>query len=116
MSSVEGSELRVDSDGPAQEPTIKTLNAAPWPDGHPLRARPGTPTAMAEELAQLQAAFPAFSFGIGHGWCGLTFEAWRDPEAPGLCALITRDADELWRELEACQQSAADVAPAAERR
>jgi hypothetical protein len=71
---------------------------------------------MAEELVQLQAAFPAFSFGIGRGWRGLTFEAWRDAQAPGLYALITQDASELWRELEACQQSVADVAQIAERK
>jgi hypothetical protein len=41
---------------------------------------------MAEELVHLQAAFPAFSFGIGRGWRGLTFEAWRDAEVPGVCA------------------------------
>ena len=36
------------------------------------------------------------------------FEAWRDPAAGGLYAVITEDACELWRELEACQQPAAD--------
>jgi|1186.fasta_scaffold293222_1 hypothetical protein len=69
----------------------------------PRRARPDTPPEMAEELVHLQAAFPAFSFGIGRGWRGLTFEAWRDAEEPGVYALITSDADELWYELEACQ-------------
>jgi hypothetical protein len=69
----------------------------------PLRARPDTPPGMAEELVHLQAVFPAFSFGIGRGWRGLTFEAWRNADAPGVYALITPDADELWHELEACQ-------------
>jgi hypothetical protein len=67
----------------------------------PLRARADTPPSMAEELVHLQEAFPAFSFGIGRGWRGLTFEAWRNAEAPGVYALITSDADELWHELEA---------------
>ena len=67
----------------------------------PLRARPDTPPWIADELVHLQAAFPEFSFGIGRGWRGLTFEAWRDTEAPGVYALITSDAGELWHELEA---------------
>ena len=58
---------------------------------------------MRADLARLRAAFPAFSFNICRGWRGLMFEAWRDPAASGLYAMITRDARELWRELEACQ-------------
>ncbi len=59
------------------------------------------------DLDQLRAAFPDFSFGISRGWRGPVFEAWRDPAAGGLYAVITEDARELWRELEACQQPAA---------
>ena len=68
---------------------------------------------MNAELARLQVAFPAFSFGICRGWRGLTFEAWRDAQAPGLYALITQDAREFQRELEACQPSAPDDATSA---
>src|SRR5690348_8935282 len=60
------------------------------------------------DLDQLRAAFPDFSFGISRGWRGPVFEAWRDPAAGGLYAVITEDARELWRELEACQQPACD--------
>jgi hypothetical protein len=55
---------------------------------------------MRAELVGLRAAFPEFSFNIGPGWRGLTFEAWRDPGAGGLYAIITRNAAELRRELE----------------
>ena len=55
---------------------------------------------MRAELVRLRAAFPEFSFGICPGWRGLTFEAWRDPGAGGLYAVITQDAGKLWRELE----------------
>jgi hypothetical protein len=58
---------------------------------------------MRAELARLRAAFPAFSFSICAGWRGLMFEAWRDPGAGSLYAVITRDAGELWRELDATQ-------------
>jgi hypothetical protein len=59
-------------------------------------------------LDRLRAAFPDFAVGISRGWRGPVFEAWRDPAAGGLYAVITDDARELWRELEACQQRAAD--------
>ena len=62
--------------------------------------RPAAPPWMRAELVRLRAAFPEFSFGICPGWRGLTFEAWRDPGAGGLYAVITCDAAELWRELE----------------
>ncbi len=65
-----------------------------------LRARPGAPPWMRAELVGLRATFPEFSFNIGPGWQGLTFEAWRDPGAGGLYAIITRNAAELRRELE----------------
>ena len=55
---------------------------------------------MRAELVRLRAAFPEFSFNICPGWRGLTFEAWRDPGAGGVYAVITRNAAELWRELE----------------
>ncbi len=68
-----------------------------------LDMQPGVPWPMRAELERLQAAFPAYSFGICRGWRGLAFEAWRDPGAGGLYAVITQDAGELWRELEAGQ-------------
>ncbi len=61
------------------------------------------PPSMIAELARLRAAFPAFSISIRPGWRGLTFEAWRDPAEGGLYALITQDAGELWRALDASQ-------------
>jgi hypothetical protein len=61
---------------------------------------PSVPSWMTTELAQLRAAFPEFSFTIRPGWRGLLFEAWRDSGTGGLCAVITRDASELRRELE----------------
>jgi hypothetical protein len=84
-----------------------------------LYPTPGPPSWMRADLARLQAAFPAFSFSICRGWRGLMFEAWRDPAATGLYALITGDARELWRELEACQpgqETSAGVTPATEQR
>ena len=83
----------------------------PW-HGHPcdgalpvagwsaLLGRPVAPLWMRAQLVRLQAAFPEFSFTIGPGWRGLTFEAWRDTGGAGLYAVITRDVAELWRELE----------------
>ncbi len=68
-----------------------------------LHARPGAPPWMRAELVRLRAAFPEFSFTICPGWRGLTFEAWRVPGAGGVYAVITRDAGELWRELEKSQ-------------
>jgi hypothetical protein len=58
------------------------------------------PPWMRADLARLQAAFPAFSFAIRRGLRGFTFEAWCDPAAGGLYAVITDDLGELWRELE----------------
>ena len=73
-----------------------------------LDSRLAVPFPARADLDRLRAAFPDFSFGISRGWRGPVFEAWRDPEAGGLYAVITEDARELWRELEACQQPAAD--------
>lgn len=71
------------------------------------------PPPMTAELARLRAAFPAFSVSIRAGWRGPTFEAWRDPAAGGLYAVITQDAGELWRELGECEQeTSTDVASA----
>ncbi len=81
---------------------------APWPamaERSALRARWDAPPWMRAELVRLRAAFPEFSFGICPGWRGLTFEAWREPGPGGLYAVITRDAGELWRELEECQRA-----------
>ena len=55
---------------------------------------------MRTDLAQLESAFPAFSFAICSGWHGPRFEAWRDTTRSGLYAIITDDPDELWRELD----------------
>lgn len=75
--------------------------ALPWRSALGLRL--GVPWRMCAEVVRLQAAFPGFSFGICQGWRGPAFEAWRDPGPDGgLCALITRDAAELWHELEGC--------------
>jgi len=68
------------------------------------RPRSGAPLWMLTELARLRSAFPEFSFGICPGWRGLMFEAWREPGPGGLCAVITRDAGELWHELAATQR------------
>ncbi len=73
-----------------------------------LDSRLAVPFPARADLDELRAAFPDFSFGISRGWRGPVFEAWRDPAAGGLYAVITEDARELWRELEACQQPAAD--------
>lgn len=76
-----------------------------------LASRLAVPLPMRADLDQLRATFPGFSFGVRRGWRGLAFEAWRDAGAGGLYAVITPDARELRRELEACQQAAAaDVA------
>ena len=76
-----------------------------------LATRLAVPLPMRADLDQLRAAFPGFSFGVCRGWRGMVFEAWRDAGAGGLYAVITPDARELRRELEACQQAAsADVA------
>lgn len=79
-----------------------------------LGSRLAVPLPMRADLDQLRGAFPGFSFGICRGWRGMVFEAWRDAGAGGLYAVITPDARELRRELEACQQAAA--ADTAERR
>ena len=73
-----------------------------------LDSRLAVPFPARADLDRLRAAFPDFSFGISRGWRGPVFEAWRDPAAGGLYAVITEDARELWRELEASQQPAAD--------
>ena len=71
-----------------------------------LGLRPGVPWRMGAQLERLRAAFPGFSFGICQGWRGPAFEAWRDPHPDGgLYAVITRDAAELWRELEGCRDA-----------
>ncbi len=67
-----------------------------WPA---LQVALGVPLWMGAELDRLRAAFPEFSFGVCRGWRGLMFEAWRDPGAGGLYAVITPDPVELWREL-----------------
>ena len=68
-----------------------------------LRGRQAAPPWMRAELLRLQAAFPEFSFGICPGWRGPVFEAWGETGTGGLYAVITSDAQELWRELEASQ-------------
>lgn len=73
-----------------------------------LDSRLDVPFPARADLEQLRAAFPDFSFGISRGWRGPVFEAWRDSAAGGLYAVITEDARELWRELEASQQPASD--------
>jgi hypothetical protein len=78
-----------------------------------LRGRQAAAPWMRAELVRLQAAFPEFSFGICPGWRGPVFEAWRETGAGDLYAVITADARELWRELEAGQadqRAAADAA------
>jgi hypothetical protein len=65
-----------------------------------LRGRPGAPLWMRAELVRLRAAFPTFSFTIRPGWRGPMFEAWREQAENGLYAVITRDAGELWHELD----------------
>ena len=78
--------------------------ALPWRSA--LGLRPGVPWRMCAELERLRAAFPEFSFRICPGWRGPAFEAWRDPHpGGGLYAVITRDAAELWHELEDCRDT-----------
>ena len=74
-----------------------------------LLGRPIVPLWMRAQLVRLQAAFPEFSFTIGPGWRGLTFEAWRDTGGAGLYAVITGDIAELWRELEKDQAGSRPV-------
>ena len=90
--------------------SIRTAMGWRWPGGPSLRARPGAPPWMRAELVRLRAAFPEFSFSICPGWRGLTFEAWRDPGAGGVYAVITRNAAELWRELEKSRDGLRPVA------
>ena len=66
-----------------------------------LHGRQAAPQWMRTELIRLQSAFPEFSFGICPGWRGPMFEVWRETGTSGLYAVITSDARELWRELEA---------------
>jgi hypothetical protein len=68
-----------------------------------LRGKLAAPSWMQAELVRLQAAFPEFSFGICPGWRGPMFEAWKETGTGGLYAVITQDAQELRRELEASQ-------------
>jgi hypothetical protein len=68
-----------------------------------LHGRRATPPWMRAELVRLRAAFPEFSFGICPGWRGPMFEAWRETGTGDLYAVITSDARELWRELQASQ-------------
>jgi hypothetical protein len=65
-----------------------------------LRGRHAAPLWMRAELVRLQAAFPEFSFGICPGWRGPMFEVWRETGTGGLYAVISQDAQEVWRELE----------------
>ena len=78
-----------------------------------LRGRRAAPPWMRAELVRLQAAFPEFSFGICPGWRGPVFEAWRETGSGDLYAVITSDARELWRELEAGQADQRVAADAA---
>jgi hypothetical protein len=101
-----------DSPAPGQVPRGDGLA---WVTRPALRVTPGVPPSMTAHLARLRAAFPAFSFSIRPGWRGQTFEAWREPTAAGLYAVITNDASELWHELEQFQarcESAALRTPA----
>jgi hypothetical protein len=78
-----------------------------------LRGRQAAPPWMRAELVRLQAAFPEFSFGICPGWRGPVFEVWRETGTGDLYAVITNDARELWRELEASQAEQREAADAA---
>jgi hypothetical protein len=78
-----------------------------------LYGRRAAPPRMRAELDRLRAAFPEFSFGICPGWRGPMFEAWRETGTGDLYAVITSDARELWRELEASQAQRRTVAEAA---
>ncbi len=80
----------------SEDPFGRDALVGAWPA---LQVALGVPLWMAAELDRLRAAFPEFSFGICRGWRGLMFEAWRDPGAGGLYALITPDPVELRREL-----------------
>jgi hypothetical protein len=75
-----------------------------------LRGRQAAPPWMRAELVRLQAAFPEFSFGICPGWRGPVFEVWRETGTGDLYAVITADARELWRELEAGQAKQEEAA------
>ena len=75
-----------------------------------LYGRRAAPPWMRAELVRLQAAFPEFAFGICPGWRGPMFEVWRETGAGDLYAVITHDARELWRELEASQADRKPVA------
>ena len=78
-------------------PCYGALPVAGW---SALLGRPVVPLWMRAQMVRLQAAFPDFSFTIGPGWRGLTFEAWRDTGSAGLYAVVTGDVAELWDELE----------------
>jgi hypothetical protein len=78
-----------------------------------LRGRQAAPPWMRAELVRLQAAFPEFSFGICPGWRGPVFEAWRETGTGDLYAVITQDARDLWRELEASQAQPRTIADTA---
>ena len=78
-----------------------------------LRGRQAAPPWMRAELVRLQAAFPEFSFGICPGWRGPVFEVWRETGTGGLYAVITQDAQELCRELEASRAERRAVADSA---
>jgi len=78
-----------------------------------LYGRRAAPPWMLAELDRLRAAFPEFSFGICAGWRGPMFEAWRETGTGDLYAVITSDARELWRELEASQAQGRTAAEAA---
>ena len=88
------------------------MDDASQADWSVLHAAPSVPSWMGAELDRLRVAFPAYSFGICRGWRGLVFEAWRDAGAGGLYAVITQDAGELWRELEAGQDGLRPVTDA----
>jgi hypothetical protein len=78
-----------------------------------LRGRRAAPPWMRAELVRLQAAFPEFTFGICPGWRGPGFEAWRETGTGDLYAVITQDAQELRRELEASRAEREPVADTA---
>ena len=64
-----------------------------------LQPKGAVPMETRIDLAQLESAFPAFSFMICQGWDGPRVEAWRDTTLSGLYAIITDDPRELWCEL-----------------
>lgn len=68
-----------------------------------LNDRLAIPFPERAELDRLRAAFPDYSFSVSRGWRGPVFEAWRTTGTPGLYAMITQDARELWRELSSAQ-------------